>query len=91
MKIEGRVLRDKLGDYPLGTEFKCIGHWDKTAYYREGSIYVLTEEREGGERWRNLVCKGVFDREFPHRKGNGYSGIWQVIGAAFEKELEDYL
>lgn len=94
MIIEGRELRDQLDSFPLGTQFMCVGHWDKNPYYYEGLIYTLTDSYDDGEKYRTLVCeelKGHKDFGFRHSSGNGYSGTWQRIVPFEGKELEDYL
>lgn len=94
MIIEGRELRDQLDDWPLGTKFKCVGHWGGDAYYYEGLIYsvVLGDEEEGRLLY---LAEGadVFHKDYRYwnAKGNGYSGIWQLISTIEGKELEDYL
>jgi hypothetical protein len=100
MIIEGRELRDQLNDWPLGTKFKCVGHWDRIRYYYEGLIYAIEEDLEHGGRV--LVCQEnarrhenyLFKLRLNHycnKRGNGYSGTWQLISSIEGKELEDYL
>ena len=93
MIIEGRELRDQLGDWPLGTKFKCVGHWGGDAYYYEGLIYSVEEDLE--HDIRVLVCqggaRGPTDYVYGNPRGNGYSGTWQLISSIKGKELEDYL
>lgn len=86
--IKGKELRDQLYSYPLGTKFKCMGHWDESTYYRVGEVYVLTDmESEGGSSFRTLLT----GRGFRAHSGNGYSGNWLVVGSLLDKNLEDYL
>ena len=94
MIIEGRELREQLDSFPLGTQFMCVGHWDKNLYYYEGVIYTLTEDHADGDKHRILTCKnprGHRDLGYCSTSGNGYSGTWQRIIPFEGKELEDYL
>ena len=93
MIIEGRELRDQLDDWPLGTRFKCVGHWGRRPYYYEGLIYATERDLEHGGI--TLVCKesvgGHENYLYRNKRGNGYSGTWQLISSFEGKELEDYL
>ena len=94
MIIEGRELREQLKDLPIGTQFMCVGHWDKSPYYYEGIVYTLRQEMDEDEPYLTLVCDEHVGHEYHgyrHTSGNGYSGTWQRIVPFEGKELEDYL
>jgi len=96
--IDGRKLRGELGKYPLGTQFLCVGHWDINPYYKSGVVYEVTylsgEELfidEEGEVTQKIL-RALGRSEVPGNKtGNGYSGIWRLVGSDKEIDLGDYL
>ena len=93
MIIEGHELCEQLDSFPLGTRFKCVGHWDKSSYYYEGLVYVVMEDLIYGGKSLSLT-EGVYNhKNYLQRnsRGNGYSGTWQLISSIEGKELEDYL
>lgn len=90
MRVEGKILRDQLNEYPLGTRFLCVGHWDESTYYRRNKIYTLVINKGFDERnYRILAILNPYGG-WDHW-GNGYSGIWELAEPLENKKLEDYL
>ena len=81
MKIKGSRLN--LDDYPIGTNFVCLGHWDENKVYETGKLYELRTSDNG---FRALFGK---NDETAYGGYNGYSGIWTL--AKINTKLEDWL
>ena len=76
--IDGRTLREDLHKYPIGTLFRCIGHWDRGNYYKVGGIYRFDKNPDFPDQ-NDLVLITPAQSSSGHRRGNGYSGKWELL------------
>ena len=86
--IDGRTLKEELQKYPLGTLFRCVGHWHKTGHYKVNGIYRV-ELNPDFRLYKDLALVSPIDPHKRYARGNGFSGQWELVD--IDKSLEDYL